>query len=290
MGYGDPVVPPVEVAAPPVTPYLSHTRISTYADCGMKVKLQYVDEAPREPQGALIGGIAVHDTLDRLEKDALMLDEETFLPGGRADEVYAEALLRILDEEAGGDPSLVRWGGPKSKAFPTGHDFEWWRLFGPGMVRRGHLVRLADEQTGFTVLDSELEVSAFLPSGTRFTARIDQLLEHEERFYIRDWKTGRYTRPSSRLQVVLYAYAVHQTISIPVVGGQIVYLGQAVTKIDTAPADELLPVALQWIAEVERGLDAGVYVMNPGSYCSSCSVRAACPWGSTLEEASSADS
>jgi CRISPR/Cas system-associated exonuclease Cas4 (RecB family) len=267
---------------------LSHTRISTYSDCGEKFRLQYLVEGlEREPQGALLGGISVHDTVERMERDGLALDEHAYESDGIA-QVYFTTRLNQHVEEAGG-VDAIRWGGQRSKAFPEGKNYDWWSLYGPGMVRRYHETRLADEMVGLEVVGVEMEVNALLPSGTYLTTRIDQLLrvkDGDEVYIIRDWKTGM-PRPASKLQAAIYGYAVRQTIGVKVTRGQISYLALSQPRIDDFDVQTLTDVALGWVEQVERGMDQGIYVMNPGGYCASCSVRAACSWGQTLSEEAS---
>lgn len=248
----------------------------------MAYKLKYLDEHPQEPQGALIGGQAVHAVVETLEKSGAALDTALFSEEGAIEHLFGAAFDPMVEAE-GGEAS-VRWGGRPSKLNPRGEDAEWWRTYGPGMVRGWHRVRLNDEHLAWSLVPEfvEVEVSAILPSGAPFICYIDAVMETPEGFVIRDYKTGK-PWETHRTQLALYAWACRQTLGLPVVGGEDVYLKSPTlerARFDTEPLEAPM---LDWLGVVGRGVSEGIFMMNPTFMCKTCSVREGCPYGRTLE-------
>lgn len=262
--------------------HLSYSRLSTYASCGKKYDLQYNQETERTPQGAFIGGICVHDAIEQAEVRGWVLDPENFADEGQACSYFRER-FRHECNEAGGIEA-IRWGGRKSKAYPQGHDFDWWQAFGPGMLRRFHKLRLSDEEAGMKlhpVYGVERKVNATLPSGTMLTTRLDALVmvTPDGEAGIRDYKTGQ-PWAGARYQNTIYAWAVLETLGIPVAWGELVYLaGVSENAIRFPISEQAIATAMSWLAAAEDGIRKEVYVPNPGSFCSSCSVLGSCEFG-----------
>lgn len=248
----------------------------------MQYKLKYLDQYPEQPQGPLIGGQIVHEVIEELEKAEVVFDEDTWALSGPA-----AALFRSLfDEEVekAGGPENVRWGGRTSKMNPQGEDAEWWRLYGPGMVEGWRRVRQGDQELGWTLpLEYiEAEVTAVLPSGENFICYLDAIVVTDDgEVIIRDYKTGR-PYPAHKMQGAEYAWAVQETLGLPVIGAECVYLRSATLERVRFDTSSLRAAALAWHGEVGRGITEGIYVMNPGPFCASCAVRAGCPYGQTL--------
>lgn len=267
----------------PDAQYLSHSRMKLYADCGEKYRLQYIVGVDREPQGPLLGGIAVHELCERLESQDLSLIPEVFKDGGTATTMFRTFFTQLVKEEGG--PDAVRWGGRKSKLYPHGEDFDWWLTFGPGMLSAFHRLRMYDEEQGTSMPHEfiEIEVRATLPSGSLVTTRLDAItINKDGKVGIRDYKTGR-SRAEEKLQQVLYAHAVRETLDLDVSFCELVYLRSPMldrTIFDPRPLHEAM---VAWTRSVETGIQAKVYPMSPSSYCVSCSVRENCAWGKTLE-------
>ncbi len=263
---------------------LSHSRASTYSSCGMQYKLKYLDSFTEAPQGPLIAGQVVHKVIEVLEKEGLATDEDTFVLGGPAEQMFR---LHFDEEvERAGGAENIRWGGRSSKAYPGGEDAEWWRLFGPGLVMGWHRVRQGDVELGWTLPPEyiEVEVTAVLPSGESFICYLDALVVTDDgEVIIRDYKTGR-PYGGHKLQGSIYAWAVQSTLHLPVLGAECVYLRTpALDRIRFATSPLVDPV-IDWMASVGKGIEAEIFPMNPGPFCMSCAVKAGCPYGQTLEE------
>lgn len=262
--------------------HLSYSRLSTYASCGKKYDLLYNQKVERSPQGSFIGGICVHDTIEEAEHREWVFEAESFEEGGAATNYFHERLRHEVN--GAGGIAAIRWGGRKSKAYPQGHDFDWWWTFGPGMLKRFHALRLRDEAEGFKihpVHGVERQVNATLPSGTRLTTRLDALVmvSPDGEAGIRDYKTGQ-AWAGGKYQNTLYAWAVLETLGLPVAWGELVYLGAASEKAVRFPiTDDAIAASMTWLAAAEDGIRKEVFVPNPGSFCASCPALAFCEVG-----------
>lgn len=248
----------------------------------MKYKLEYLDQQEKQPQGALIGGSVVHKVIEVLEKEGEALNESIFSLGGPAEQMFRSHFDEEV-EHAGGVGN-VRWGGRASKLNPGGEDDSWWRLYGPGMVNGWHRIRQTDAEQGWTLPPEyvEVEVTALLPSGENFICYLDAVVVTDDgEVIIRDYKSGK-PYPTHQLQGSLYAWAVQETLRIPVVGSECVYLRSPVLARERYPVGVLSDAALDWLGAVGKGISQGVFPINPGPFCVSCQVKAGCPYGQTL--------
>jgi hypothetical protein len=265
--------------------YLSFSQLNVYQQCGTKFDLSYVHKAPREPQGAFLGGIAVHDSIAVAEdagwwKDApsLMTSEHPLLA------TFHEKFDELVKQNGGA--AAIRWGGKMVR----GHneDKPWWDTNGEFMLRRYAVTRQTWHDAGLVSVPggTEMRVVTTLPGVSlpvvgyldKFLARrVDpdtgELLGHG----IVDWKTGQIGR-AEPFQFATYARQVRVALDIDVEWGLAVFLRAA------DEADRLAPVIFQGLVEhidevyatLGRGIEAGEFLPKPSSYCSSCSVRDAC--------------
>lgn len=269
------IAPPTASPGPSI---LSHSRIETWNTCGEKFRLTYIENAPRQAQGSLIGGKAIHTTIEHAEQ-ATLRDLRQLTSMFRA----------TFDEEMqfAGGPEKVRWGGRKSKDYPQGENWKWWN--DKGEVMLGHYLdtRTEDESQGLVLKSSEEHVLATLKSGQAFQGYLDAFLvssDGEPR--IRDYKSGQPGR-SNGIQLALYAWAWHQITGTTVEQGEFIYLRTADPEkrrelVDLRP---LIPIAQDMAEGAQRGIAAEIYVMKPDkSFCKACTVRKSCSYGVTLEE------
>ena len=254
--------------------HLSHSQVSTYISCGEKYRLRYVERRTPTPQGAFLGGIAVHETIEEAANTGLWSEPEAFEEGGTLHLYFMEKFTELITEAGGSD--VVRWGGRKSKTFPNGEDLDWWLQFGPGMLRRYHEVKLADVEEGWEVMGAEIEASFYLDSGTRVVARMDEVLSKSDgAIKVRDYKTGQ-SRPEERIQLGLYAQACKVTLGIMPTMGELCYLKKAGTAVVDFDAGGWVPTVMRWMELAEDGLRKDVFVAHPSSFCMSCNVQEGC--------------
>ncbi len=253
---------------------LSHNRLSTYAMCGKKYDLNYnyPELVIKQPQGAFLGGIAVHEAVAEIELDgdALTIDLE------QAQEAFSAVFMTLL-EEAQGD---IRWGGRGGK-----ENQEWWEEQGPQMVMNFSEIRKLDEQMGWQVLPEfvEAKVGATL-DGDVFTGRIDAMVADEDgTLIIRDYKTGVYKRHEQKLQLALYSLLMGETLGLHPVAGELVYLRSNSRVVFTL--EPMYDGLRAWWKGAADGIRKEVWSLSPGPMCVSCEVRRSCEYGKTLEEA-----
>lgn len=270
------------LSTPPAPSPISFSRISTWAACGEKFRLKYVASVEEEPQGALIGGRAIHSTIEQAERLGIPgnpqdsdVDELTTLFTG----FFSEQL-----EEAG--ENRVRWSGRASTNYPNKEDKQWWLDKAPEMLRNYLYVRAADFDAGAVLPSERIEtkVLTLLDSGTPLQGYLDAfVIDLDGQQVIRDWKTGR-PGGSNPMQLATYAWAWERTTgSLPTVG-EFIYLRTAdpakrAVRVNLEP---LIPLVPSMLAMFEKAHSAGIYHINPGSFCSSCTVRTHCAYGATL--------
>lgn len=275
-GQGTPA--PARVAIP----YLSFSRLDTYNRCGRQYKLRYVDRAPAQPSGALIGGSVLHACIEAHEQRRTWENEYD-----EAVEILEADFRHRFDEavaEAGGDGAL-RWAGRKTRQFPEGEDAHWWLSQGPVMMRRWYKLRVHDAEHGIQLAlepGTEIEVVAQLEDGTTIKGYIDALVMTtiDGQRMVRDWKTGK-VGGGSPMQLATYAWALARGPGIGVDVGEFQYLRRGESRsYDLRP---LIPLIDEQYADLARGINAGVFPMKPQSMCVSCDVRESCSYGQTLE-------
>lgn len=265
----------------------SWTQLSTYDGCGEAYRLKYVERVkPTIPQGALLGGISVHEAIRAGEPEEWwrwfpppkhpQIDQHPLLATFRA-----ELVQRVVD--AGGSDA-VRW---------TRQDGLWWFYHGgPSMMRRYAFVRQTDERHGVRVFNQdgdtnagvEIEVTFVLPSGKQVTGRIDVfLVSSPVGPLIRDYSTG---KPGGKnpIQMALYRRALQEGPGIDARYGEAVYLRSTenATLREVIDLDPYMPLVDRKFDSFERGIQHDVYPLREGWMCKGCQVRLHCPFGLTL--------
>ena len=255
--------------------HLSFSQLQTYQSCGKKYELSYVQRVEREPQGAFLGGTAIHRAIQEAEGYGWWLDDAN-VSGPTAPMVAR--FLEILETkvaEAGG-PGAIRWGGRGQ-----GEDLAWWRKQGEFMCRRYVATRQAMEASGWAPITHGVEMrveATFDEVGEPIVGYLDKFLMHEEgEPLIVDYKSGK-IGGAEPMQFATYAALVKATRGIDVERGVAVYLrapdaGRRVAPMRFADLTERMPRTFSVLA---RGIDAGLFEPNPSAFCKSCSVRAHC--------------
>lgn len=266
----------------PTEPHVSWSQLQVLADCGEKFHLSYIQKAPREPQGAFLGGIAVHRAIERAETEGVVLayhegaDEQRALARDVISAMFLESFDALVSDASG----PIRWAGRGGN-----EDDRWWRRMGPAMCRRFLTMRDTDSELGMTVLEETLErsITMALPSGMTLVVRLDaaMMVDSDGLVVVRDYKTGR-PGGANPIQLAVYAYALRHALGITASVGEFAYL-----RSDDRPAQHdltaLIPIVPDLFSRHEATVAAGAFLMNPGPFCKACAVRARCPYGSTLD-------
>lgn len=268
----------------------SFSGLSTYRGCGRKYQLLKVEHVDPEPQGALIGGRAVHQTIETAE-GALWWREDPLkiAKWGRAEfyrqfhSIASEVAEKVVVDGVVTDYKGVRWGGRTSKAFPLGENVAWWEREGPVMLQRWAQLRRDDPLLGYTLLesDTELEVTAMLTEDIYVRGFVDAAMlvnENGERV-VRDWKTGTYKDPS---QLAVYAWLLREGPGLVCTVGEFVMLRQQHNMVKAYDLSGWIDTVPAMFANLTKGLELGLFPIVPSNFCGSCTVRAACEWGKHL--------
>lgn len=267
--------------------HASWSQLNTYNDCGQKYYLSYIVKAPREPQGALIGGILVHSVIEVSEREGWWTDAANFArpAAPNAPEAPAIALYHErLDEEIAkaGGLDAIRWAGRGG-----GEDYRWWWTQGEFMLRRYQQTREQMHGLGWGLAEDRTEYRVeVMIEGTRkpIVAYLDKYLMHETgEPLIVDWKTGKIGN-AAPLQFATYAKVVQATRGVLVSRGVAAFLRAPDAERRVQPVN-FLPL-LDRLAELynglEDGIDAGLFPPHPSWMCKGCSVRSACwYWNAT---------
>lgn len=255
--------------------HLSFSQLNVYDSCSEKYRLSYVENAPREPQGAFLGGIAVHETIAQSETVGWWPEEEPFAdPSAVAIAYFLRTLHDQVDKNGGED--AIRWGGRGG-----GETLAWWEKQGEFMLRRYQLTRVGMEAEGWGSVEggTEMRVIAELPGvSSPVIGYLDKFMMHEGgEPLILDWKAGRvgWVEP---MQFATYANLVERARGIRVTRGVVVFLRapEPAKRVQAVHFEPLIDRMPDVFAKMVAGIEAGIFAPHPSSFCSSCSVRESC--------------
>lgn len=261
---------------------LSYSQLNVFQDCGEKYRLSYVEKVPREPQGAFLGGIAVHDAIATSEAEGWWSDEDAASgPEAPIVAAFLEKFRRSV-EEAGG-PEAVRWGGRGG-----GENQPWWEKQGEFMLRRYGATRRAMDEAGWGPIEGGVEMRVLDEiGGTPVVGYLDKFLMHEMgEPAIVDYKTGRVGN-ASPTQFATYALLLERSRGIVVRRGIGIFLRaqEAAKRVQPVEFAGLVERMDELFAGLVEDIQAERFRVNPHAYCSSCSVRAHCwYWRATSRE------
>jgi CRISPR/Cas system-associated exonuclease Cas4 (RecB family) len=253
--------------------HLSFSQLSTYSSCGEKYRLRYVERVPARPQGAFLGGRAVHEAIADSEAERWWKDEANF---GSPDAPAVARFREVFDREVGGAGEDVRWGGRNQ-----GEDYPWWVKNGEFMLRRYRATRAAMDESGWDVVEGgvEMRVITELPGvAVPVLGYLDKFLMHDAGdSVVVDYSTGR-VGGKDALQFATYARLVEKARGFLPQRGVAIYLRapEAAKRVQDVPFLPLVEHVDESYATLVRGIEAGVFVPNPSSFCSSCAVNSAC--------------
>lgn len=265
--------------------YISFSQLNTYNNCGKKYELSYMYQLPREASGAAMGGSAIHEAIAESEKEQWWQTENH-----KAMEQHFQKVFLAEIEEKGGE-DVVKWGKRKSRDFPEGEALRWWMFNAPLMLRRYVQIRQDDTDRGMDIISTDVErkVSAFLEREDAdpilLMGYIDAMVmvSGDGEPIIRDWKTGAW--PGDPAQLAMYSWILaHMEEPLFVTRGQMVKLRGTKREYQLQDYDltKKAPVIPLMVEQSLKGIELGVFPIQPGMLCPSCSVRDACEWGQTL--------
>jgi hypothetical protein len=192
---------PIDAALLPA--HVSFSQLSTVADCGVKFRLQRVEQLPQVPQWANVGGTTFHRCVEQIESHQ------------QGDPAYAAATLWPIEFEVeiGMTESASGMSRDTFRASQQGREnYDWWRVEGQLMLQRYVDWRQGDS-AGQQVLQGptarpmlEWE-TVYNVDGVPFKTIVDSVWTEPveessgraQRAIIRDWKTGSMTPDDRQL-------------------------------------------------------------------------------------------
>jgi CRISPR/Cas system-associated exonuclease Cas4 (RecB family) len=268
-------------AGPEVTTLqrMSPSRAAKFGQCGEQYRLAYIEQVPRRPSIAALGGRATHTCLEETELYRLGrgVDYREFPV------VFDEELARA-EEESGLSRDQFKVSGRKTKALPNGETIDYWREeLGPWMVAAtlnydwGDRWRIADgdelppDRNGKQVgLEYEVEIDGV------FLGIIDRLeIDQFGNFRAVDYKTGR-ARKTVQLQQYMSA--------LKMMGVRCNYAAYFYTRknelseVKTSAWSE--DTFMEFQSRYQVAIEDKRYVPVPGDHCSWCDVRDHCAFAS----------
>lgn len=205
-------------------------------------------------------------------------------PSQRAIDLYTEAFSlevaeRIFYSEV--DPELWRASGKATQANPNKEDGDWWLENGPQFVQAYVAWRNSIEWELWTTPAGEPALELDLRcefGGVPVRAIIDRVFVTQEgELVVIDIKSGAQPPKDQGLQLGFYASAMEVVFGIR--PSWCAYWNARKGGIsEPKPVDHFTPA---YIGELLSGFtkqrDLGIYLPNPSSFCTSCTVRRACP-------------
>ena len=112
--------------------HLSNSQLSTWVGCAKKYELTRLRGAQEDPSVWLVGGSAVHDALETVNRNWVLKEIPENLP-----ELWNESWAKQLAEaQAKTDLPVEKWrtAGKPTKEKPNGEDLGWWHAAGLEMI------------------------------------------------------------------------------------------------------------------------------------------------------------
>lgn len=272
--------PPVLLTAGARIGRRSISQVASFAECGMRYRLERVDKVPQRPAWWSLGGTVAHEVVNSYERHRLR-GEASGVSGDRAAALFAAGMrLQIEKVRETTDLAPELWkaanGGKEDRA--------WWEDHGPEMIVN-YIDGQADRKAEILMVDGGVAVleleHTFTINGVETRQYVDLALLHDTGdVTIRDLKFGR-APGAGKLQ--LPAYVVGLVDLDPSLAERTIWvdywLGRAgaatrAVKVNVGEARQRLSYELATMDVMER---AGLYLPNTAAYCGSCGVHDQCP-------------
>jgi len=251
--------------------HVSHSSINSYLRCGKAFELEKVQHYPQTPAWWLLGGSAVHQATEWLDKDEWDDTPES---------AFHYALFLEVDKAREVEPDDSKW--LKAGYGGRAQGYEHWSEKGPRYVRQWYDREWPGGADHSWV---ELDVSTTLPSGIEIKAYIDRVIVGNSLNWteIVDLKTGG-TRPDSDQQMGIYSVLLREwfrtKFGLPYVADYEIKAFNYMFKDDEFyevdvrnwTLDTVDQLAQQWM----KGVTNGIFLPNRGKLCGTCSVSGGC--------------
>lgn len=246
------------------SPFLSYSSLESWLTCGERYRLEKVVGVHQKQAWYLLGGSAVHEATELLDKGDIESPDEAWATA------WAKQLATVEN------PADVRAGGRASKAWPEKENKDWWEENGPLMVRNYHAYMRQLLGNGWQIAGVETKFELILDGDVLLRGFIDRVMINPNgEAEVHDIKTG--TRaPAWTLQLGAYSLGAQQAFGFKPTLGRYYMARQG----ETTPPASLLhytPELLSdWFGKARKAIEAEVFVPHVTAMCTSCSVRDYC--------------
>jgi hypothetical protein len=253
-------------------PHRSVSQLTSWVRCGEAYRLERIARAPEVPAAWTLQGTAVHAAVEHWELSGQTASLEETLGVFYAS--WDTGFTKMQKAEP--DLDLWRTGTPRTKG---GTDAARRRQRGAEQVAAYIGYRRDDPFKIWAAPDGRLAVELKFRielGGIEVLGYIDQVLEAPDgSLRVRDLKTGT-KLPESAFQLGVYAEAVEQAFGVrPAYGDFFMCKNNAPT--DAFDLSGYTTERLgRWFARLDRAINAGAFIPNPGDACRTCGVARFC--------------
>ncbi len=244
----------------------SHSRLSTFEQCRLKFKYQYLDKLETEQEETVetFLGSLVHEALEKLYKD-LRFEKR----------LAADELVAWFSEEW-----RKRWNPSTMRIAREEYAAENYRLMGERYLKE-YYARYAPFDQGKTI-GLETEEMLQLDDERSYHVRIDRLVDDGQGVYeIHDYKTGSLKTQEeleTDRQLAMYAYWVHRSFpdarKVRLVWHFLAFDKEMAVEKEMTALEELKASVLELIREVELTTD---FPPTRSALCNWCEYQPVCP-------------
>lgn len=247
----------------------SMSQLGQFAQCGLSFQLVRLHKIPEVPATPLLMGIAVHHGI----AEWLLRGDEAAAVAA-AEDRFAALVARDLQQF----PDTEEWVRTPGRSTPE--DLAEREAAIPVHVA-GYIARARTEDLRpWHTPDGRPAVELRFRTefgGVPVTGAVDMVLEGPSgELLVQDVKSGAEASPSP-LQLAVYRYGLLDAHGVDVGRGRWWLTG------GEGPGEpiDLTAYSREWVADqfamLDRAIEAGVFVANPGPWCRTCRVRQSCP-------------
>jgi hypothetical protein len=268
---------PIDAALLPA--HVSFSQLSTVADCGVKFRLQRVEQLPQVPQWVNVGGTTFHRCVEQIESHQ------------QGDPAYAAATLWPIEFEVeiGMTESASGMSRDTFRASQQGREnYDWWRVEGALMLQRYVDWRQGDGAGQQVLLGPNVKPmleweTTYDVDGVAFKTILDSVwtdatqgMVQGRTAIIRDWKTGSMT-PDDR-QLCTQAWGLRKAgwqgqILVQFFDARKGTFSEPFDPFERMTWDDVRYFVLSGDAERRLPIPSA----RPSDFCGGCPVAYACP-------------
>ena len=258
-----------------MTEHLSHSQLTSWLRCGKAYELNRIMKAPRQPAVWTAAGVALHETLDNINRSYVAGED---LNIKKTWDASYESTLSRIENETGVSREHWKCGGRVSKEKPQKENSVWWGHEGyRELMEYQQWLRTSGwKVTEFDgIVMSEFETTAIF-GDVEVKGFLDAVMKAPDgSLVVVDAKSG--TRvPSNVTQLALYAVALKKTLGVDIKHGAF-FMTRKAEMTDTF---DLTKYTDKFFTSLFSGLakakEEKIFLPNPGEACFTCDVRSSC--------------